>query len=138
VKKLSRFFLLISLFITIVPPVSAAQSWNNCLETVTITVDNKPRTYNDVATIQCLIPLFSNLVTAVLQIAGIALFIMFVIAGFNFLLSGGDPKRLEQAKSTLTYAILGLVVIIVSYLIIQLISTITGVQGLNQFNIPVQ
>jgi hypothetical protein len=105
----------------------AAESWGNCLYEGT-----------DVPTIQCVVPLFSNIVKAVLQIAGVILFIMFVIAGFNFLLSGGDPKRLQQARSTLTYAIMGLVVIVLSYLFIQLISTITGVQGLNQFNIPVQ
>lgn len=126
VKTLTVFLLFLSLLFIAVTPVYAAQPWGNCLYD------------GDVAQISCLVPLFSNVVRAALQLAGVVLFILFVYAGFNFLLSGGDPKRLQQARSTLTYAIIGLVVIVVSYLIIQLISTITGVQGLNQFTIPTQ
>lgn len=125
VKTLTLFILFLTLLLTVVSPVYAAQPWGeSCLYD------------GDVATIQCLVPLFSNVVRAVLQLAGVVLFITFVVAGFNFLLSGGDPKRLQQARSTLTYAIMGLVVIVVAYLIIQLISTITGVQGLDRFTIP--
>lgn len=90
----------------------------------------------DVATIQCLVPLFQNVVTAVIQIAAIALFVMFVIGGFNILMSGGDPKRMEQGKNTLTYAIIGIVVMVLAYLIIQIIGNFTGVSGLGEFTIP--
>lgn len=127
VKHILYLLLLISLFLIPHTQIRAATQWGDCVYEGT-----------DVATMQCLVPLFRNIVVAIVQLAGVALFIMFVVAGFNFLLSGGDPKKLEQAKSTLTYAILGLVVIVVSYLIIQLISTITGVSGLNEFNIPAQ
>lgn len=89
-----------------------------------------------VATIQCLVPLFRNAVVAIVELSGIALFIMFIAGGFSFITSGGNPKQLEQAKQTLTYAIIGLVVVVIAFLIIQLISTITGVGGLNQFVIP--
>lgn len=102
-----------------------AVQWNsyNCLE-------------DDVATIQCLVPLFQNVVSALIQIAAIALFVMFVIGGFNILMSGGDPKRMEQGKNTLTYAIIGIVVMVLAYLIIQIIGNFTGVSGLGEFTIP--
>ena len=90
----------------------------------------------DVATIQCLVPLFSNAVIAVVELAGVALFFMFVIGGFSFLTSGGNPKQLEQAKQTLTYAIIGVVVIVLAYLIIQIIRDFTGIKTLNVFTIP--
>lgn len=101
----------------------AAQDWGNCV-------------IDEVATIQCFVPLFKNVVMAVMQISGVVLFIMFIIGGYHLLLSGGDPKKLEQGRNTLMYAILGLVLIVVAYLIIQLISVITGVPNLNQFTIP--
>lgn len=71
---------------------------------------------------------FENIVSLITTVAGFALFIMLIVGGFRFLTSGGDPKAVESAKGTLTYAILGLVLIIASILILKLIEEITGVQ----------
>lgn len=89
----------------------------------------------DAATIQCLEPLFVSVVTAVVTLVGVALFVMLVVGGFKFLLSGGDQKQLEQAKNTVTYAIIGLVVIVVAFLILQTIRVFTGVD-VTKFTIP--
>lgn len=87
------------------------------------------------ATIQCLEPIFANVVRALTALLGIALFIMFVIGGYGFLFSGGDQKKLEKARGTLTNAVIGVVVIIVAYLILQTIHLFTGV-NVTQFSIP--
>lgn len=76
------------------------------------------------ADLECI---FKNVVGVILGFAGIVFFILLLLAGFKFITSGGDPKALESAKKTLTYAIGGLVVILLSYLILVLIKTITGV-----------
>lgn len=89
----------------------------------------------EAATIRCLEPLFQNVITAVFAFVGVALLVMLFIAGYNFLLSGGDPKKLESAKGTLTHAAIGLVVIVIAYLIIRTIETFTGVTVSN-FTIP--
>lgn len=89
----------------------------------------------DVATIQCLVPMFKNIIISVVQLAGVALFLMFIIGGYQFLMSGGNPKQLEQAKGTITYAIIGVVVIVSAYLILKLITQFTGVD-VTGFNIP--
>ncbi len=81
----------------------------------------------DVATIKCIVPLFTNLVQGVLALSGVALFVMLVVGGFNFLLSGGDQKKLESARGTLTGAIIGLIVIVLAFLIIKTIEVATGV-----------
>lgn len=90
------------------------------------------------ATIQCLEPLFKNVVGGVIAISGVALFIMLLISGFNFLFSGGDQKKLELARGTMTNSIIGLVVIVTAYLIINAISIITGVTGITTFELPTQ
>ena len=87
------------------------------------------------ATLQCLEPIFANVVRALTALLGVALFIMFVIGGFGFLLSGGDQKKLEKARGTLTAAIAGVVIIVVAYLILQTIHLFTGVD-VTQFTIP--
>ncbi len=88
------------------------------------------------ATISCLEPLFENVVRAVVSISGVALFVVLLMGGFNFLFSGGDQKKLELARGTMTNAIIGLVVIVIAYLIIKAISVITGVTGITTFEIP--
>jgi Type IV secretion system pilin len=80
-----------------------------------------------IATISNFSCLFSNVVKVALGFAGIVLFILLIVGGFKYITSGGDPKAIEGAKKTLTSAILGLVLILVSYLILVLISAITGV-----------
>lgn len=108
----------------------AAQfAWDECLAA-------GPDGVKDVATIQCLVPLFKNVVASLLELAGIALFIALVVGGYNYLMSGGNPKQMEQAKNTITYAIIGVVLVVSAYLIILIIGNITGVGTLNQFTIP--
>lgn len=92
----------------------------------------------EVSTIKCLEPLFINIVTAATALSGVALFLMLIIGGYNFLFAGGDQKKLEKAKGTLTGAIVGLIIIAVSYLIIKVISIITGVSDIETFNIQIQ
>lgn len=84
------------------------------------------QTKDGVATIQGLEGLFSNVVSVILGFGGIVLFVLLIVGGFNYLTSGGDPKKIEGAKATLTYAIIGIVVLVLAFLILRLIETLTG------------
>jgi len=86
------------------------------------------------ATIGNLSCLFNRVVGFALGFAGIVLFLLLIIGGFKYITSGGDPKAVEGAKKTLTYAIGGLVVILISYLVLVIIKNITGVDVTN-FNV---
>lgn len=72
--------------------------------------------------------LLKNIIASVLGIAGIVLFVMLIFGGFRYLTAGADPEAAESAKKIITYAVLGFVMLIVSYLIILLIAQISGVQ----------
>ncbi|HLD91826.1 MAG TPA: hypothetical protein VI795_00355 [Patescibacteria group bacterium] len=80
------------------------------------------------ATFDNLIVVFTSVVLSLMSLGGITLFILIFTSGFKYLTSGGDPKALEAAKKTLTYAIGGFVLFIFSYLILKIIGTITGVE----------
>jgi len=89
-----------------------------------------------VATIQGLECIFQNVLTVITVLAGLAVFIMLLIGGIKYLTSGGDQKAMEQAKNTMTFAILGLVLIIAAYLILNFLSVFTGISGLLKFTVP--
>jgi len=81
----------------------------------------------------CIISIFPKVINAALQIIGAVVVIIIIMAGIKFLMSGGDNKQIEGAKNTLTYAIIGLVIVFGSYLIINLIAFVTGVHCIQFF-----
>lgn len=46
-----------------------------------------------------------------LGITGIILFILIIVAGFNYATAGGDSKKTQDAISTITNAVLGLFIV---------------------------
>jgi len=91
---------------------------------------------NQVATIQGLECLIANVFTVFITVVGLAGFVMFVIGSFRWLLSGGNSKGTQSAKNTMTYAVIGLVVTLSAFIIINLIAEFTGVNAIKSFQIP--
>lgn len=92
-----------------------------------------------VATLDCIPLVFNNIVTALLIFSGIVAVFLIIVSGIKFMTSGGDPKQVEGAKHTMTYAIIGLIIILLSFFIIKIIAGVTGVNcitifGLNNCN----
>lgn len=85
------------------------------------------------ATLSCVPAVFANLLTALLAFAGLTALIMFLVGGFKFMNSGGDPKKLEGAKNSIVFGILGLLIVLFSFFIIQLIAIVTGVPCITKF-----
>lgn len=71
--------------------------------------------------------LLSLIATGVAGIVGAFAVIMFLISGILFLTSAGDPGRISQAKSSLTYAVIGAVICAGAGAIVAIIKTITGI-----------
>ncbi len=51
-------------------------------------------------------------------IAGIAAVIMIMLAGFMFITAGGDSSKVSNARKTLAYAVVGLIVIVLARTIV--------------------
>lgn len=86
-----------------------------------------------VATISCLPAVFVNVLNALLVFVGLTTLVLFIVGGYRFLNSAGDPKKLETARKTLLYAILGGAIVLFSFAIIKVISTVTGVECIETF-----
>ncbi|MBI4097875.1 MAG: hypothetical protein HY426_02440 [Candidatus Levybacteria bacterium] len=79
-----------------------------------------------VTTINCVPYIVGNVIFWLLLLAGIVALVLIIISGFKFVTSGGDPKQAEGARRTLTYAIIGLVVVLLSFAVISFIEEVTG------------
>lgn len=84
-----------------------------------------------VATISCLPPLITTLIYWLVLFVGAVAVIFIIMGGIRFILSGGDPKKLDQAKKTIAYSILGLILVLLSFFIINFIAKATGVGCIN-------
>ncbi|MCJ7792997.1 MAG: pilin [Candidatus Marinimicrobia bacterium] len=81
----------------------------------------------DVVTIQYFDVILRNFLNIAIRLAGLAVFLMLIMGGFKYMTAGGDAKAAESARNTITYAILGLVLIIGAYVFLRLIKEFTGV-----------
>lgn len=63
------------------------------------------------------------IVSALLYIVIILALVFLVIGGITWITSGGDKEALAKAKSTVTYAIIGLVLGLSSFLILSLLES---------------
>lgn len=85
--------------------------------------------FNDTAnpTSLACVPLFlSNIINAAAILAGVASIFFIVWAGTRYITSGGDPEKVAKARGTITFAIIGLVIILLSFLIIKIFTQVTG------------
>ncbi len=92
--------------------------WDECLE-------------NGIATLACIPIIIKNVINGALVFAGLAALALVIFAGAQYITSKGDQAKIDTAKKTLTYAIIGLIVIFMSFFIVTLISQLTGVSQIS-------
>jgi hypothetical protein len=89
---------------------------------------------NDIAEISDFNSVLTKVLTVALGLVGTIAGVMIVVAGFKFLTAGGDKEASGKARMTLTFAVIGLLVAVCSWLILNLLGIFLGV-NFNQFNV---
>jgi len=74
--------------------------------------------------------LVSVLIPYIFGITGIILLLMIVFSGFQMLTSAGDPKAMEAGQKRLVNAIIGFVVIFLSFWIVKFVGQILGIESI--------
>lgn len=69
------------------------------------------------------------LITVIFVVGTILAIVFILLSGIQWILSGGDEKRIEGARKRLTYSIIGLIVILSSVYIISLVFSLLGVDA---------
>ena len=70
---------------------------------------------------------FTQVTNTVLYVVGIVSVVMLIYGGLRYVISGGDSKKVTDAKNTILYAIIGLIISILAFAIVNfVINAITG------------
>lgn len=65
----------------------------------------------------------TNIINGVLYVVGVLAVVMVIIGGIQYTTSGGDSAAVTKAKNTILYGIVGLVIAILAYAIVNFIIT---------------
>jgi len=61
-----------------------------------------------------------------IPIAGVILLLIFIWAGYDFMTSEGSPEKIKSAKAKITTGIIGIVLLVISFLIVKVVELILG------------
>ena len=64
---------------------------------------------------------FKQITNTILYVVGIVAVIMLIIGGIKYVVSGGDSKKVTDAKNTVLYAIIGLVIAFLAFAIVNFV-----------------
>lgn len=104
-------FLLSSLVLTLAPTSSLAIDACKGNDTVVCTSSPKDLTGG----------VLKNVISILLYVAGTIAVIMIIVGAIRYITSDGDPSKAGQAKNTIIYAVVGLVVAVMSFGIVSFV-----------------
>ncbi len=84
--------------------------------------------------------IFTQVTNVMLFLIGVLSVIMLIFGGLRYIISGGNAKSVESAKNTILYAIIGLVIAILSYAIVNFVveTFVPSGTGGSNFSAPSQ
>lgn len=93
-------------------------------------------TFGVVNTAACKLELFlTNLITAVMIVGSLAFFAYLIYGAIKWIISEGDKAKVQDARSHITHALTGLIILFSSFIIIGVIGQIFGI-NLTRLPIP--
>ena len=79
---------------------------------------------------------FTRITNTLLFAIGVISVFMLIYGGLRYVISGGDSKRVTDAKNTIMYAIIGLIIAVLSYAIINfVIASLAGANDATQLDV---
>jgi len=115
-KKIVFFFLIAALLI----PISASATIHN--EPLELNLDYPSFGGFDINNDQELGQIVAWLYAFIVGLSGLAAFVMIVWGGVQYMTSAGDPTKTSDAKNKIKNALLGLLLVLASFLILRVIN----------------
>lgn len=76
-----------------------------------------PKGPNDIGSV------VKNITNVLMTVVGIAAVIMIIVGGLMYITSAGDTEKTKRAKDTILYAVIGLIIAILSFAIVSFVTT---------------
>ena len=80
--------------------------------------------------------IISGAISLALIIVALVFFFILVFGGLKWVTSGGDEKKVGEARSQITNALIGLAIVFAAWAIMKLIGTVFGIDILGGLSIP--
>ncbi len=77
--------------------------------------------------LSCVSIVLQNIINSALVISGVVAVILIMYAGFQYATSNGDKEKVDAARKRITYAIIGLIVIVFAFTFMNVITQLIGV-----------
>jgi hypothetical protein len=92
---------------------------------------NPPANFKFVGSESTIGDIISQILPIIFTLAGLVLFIFLLIGGFGLLTSGGSPDKMKAAQGRITSAVIGFVIIFISYWLIRILEIVFGISILS-------
>jgi hypothetical protein len=111
-----KIVIILTLVVILLPGIAGAVEFNNPAGNFLIDLTrpgiNQTNTFAG---------LLTYLIRLVLTIVGLVAIVFIMLGGFQYITARGDEEKASAGKKTLTNAIIGLVIVILSYMIVAVI-----------------
>lgn len=87
-----------------------------------------PKVFSPAGSFKTFGDVVSVVVSNAFVLAGVISFVLLVFGGFSMIGASGDSKKLEGGRQAITGAITGLLVVMGSFWIVQIIEVLTGIK----------
>ncbi len=75
--------------------------------------------------------IISTIIGVLTSVAAIWFIFQFIIAGYQWIQSGGEKSNLDQARDKITNSLIGLIIVVVAWIVMGVIGKILGLDILN-------
>lgn len=77
--------------------------------------------------------IINDILPYVYSLAGIVLLLLLISGGIGLMTAAGDPKKVEVSQKRITSAIIGVIIIFISFFVVQFLSRLLGIERLDIF-----
>ena len=63
----------------------------------------------------------TNVINGVITVLGLVCVVVMIIGGINYMISSGDASKVKKAKDTILYGLIGLVVCVLAYALVNFV-----------------
>lgn len=72
--------------------------------------------------------IFNELLPYIYVFAGLILLFMMIFGGIGLMTAAGDPKKMEASQKRITMALVGFLIVFVSYFVVQIVEVVLGIK----------